>query len=411
MYTNTLDFKEIFAMMPGFAKAGATISLYPGGPTVNVITLMCVLLFIGAMGKSAQIPLHVWLEGSMEGPTPISALIHAATMVTAGVYLVARFSPMFEYSVPAMSLVLILGSATCFFMGLIGVVQIDIKRVIAYSTLSQLGYMMSGEGASAFSLGLFHLMTHASFKALLFLSAGSVILGMHHDQDMRNMGGLRRYMPVTYICFLVGALSLAAIPPFSGFYSKDLIIEAVQHCNFPGSDIATFFVVGGAMVTALYTFRMFFMVFHGETRMSDEAKAHMKESPISVLIPLIALSIPAFGVGFMFFKPLMNHFFQNDLFLFPKNDVVSVFAKDYPSAWAFFAHSFTTLPFWLAIFGIFIMWLSYVAYPKLPGILTSMFKSTYFIVKKNSSLMMLMISSLQNHFIGCQKYSGLWGII
>ena len=382
MYTNSLDYQTVFGFIPGFAKHSATVALYPSGPRVDVITLMCILLFVGAMGKSAQIPLHVWLEGSMEGPTPISALIHAATMVTAGVYMVSRLSPMFEFSVPAMSMILVLGSATCFFMGLIGLVQMDIKRVIAYSTLSQLGYMMAGEGASAFSLGLYHLMTHASFKALLFLAAGSVILGMHHEQDMRKMGGLRKYMPVTYICFLVGALSLAAIPPFSGFYSKDLIIEAVQHCDFPGADIATFFVVGGAMVTALYTFRMFFMVFHGETRMSDEAKSHMKESPVSVLIPLIALAIPAFAAGFMFFGPLTHHFFQNDLFLFPRNDIITVFAKDYPSAWAFLVHSFTTLPFWLAISGIFIMWLSYVAYPKIPGILASRFKSAYFAVGK-----------------------------
>ena len=382
MYTNSLDYQTVFSYIPALSKSSAVISLYPGGPQVHVVTLMCVLLFIGAMGKSAQIPLHVWLEGSMEGPTPISALIHAATMVTAGVYLVARLSPMFEYSIPAMSLVLILGSATCFFMGLIGIVQHDIKRVIAYSTLSQLGYMMAGEGASAFSLGLFHLMTHASFKALLFLAAGSVIVGMHHEQDMRKMGGLRKYMPVTYICFLIGSLSLAAVPPFSGFYSKDLIIEAVQNCNFPGSSIATFFVVGGAMVTALYTFRMFFMVFHGKERLSPEHKAHIKESPISILVPLVALSIPAAIVGLLFFDPIMHHFFHDDLKLFPKYDIVSVFAKDYPSSWAFFAHSFDTLPFWLAIFGIFIMWISYVIWPRLPEILCSMFKQVYYILRK-----------------------------
>ena len=382
MYTNSLDYQIVFNHMPGLFKNSEIVSLYPGGPFVNVISLMCILLFIGAMGKSAQMPLHVWLEGSMEGPTPISALIHAATMVTAGVYMVARLSPMFEYSGTALNLVLIIGSATCFFMGLIAIVQTDIKKVIAYSTLSQLGYMMAAEGASAFSLGLFHLMTHAAFKALLFLAAGSVIIGMHHEQDMRKMGGLRKHMPVTYICFLIGALSLAAIPPFAGFFSKDLIIEAVQNSHFPFTPIASFFVVAGAMITALYTFRMFFMVFHGKERLSAKHKAHIKESPVSILIPLIALSIPAAIIGILFFDPIMHHFFHDDLKLFTKNDIVSVFAKDYPSAWAFFAHSFVTLPFWLAILGIFIMWICHVISPDLPKKISSAFSQIYLILKK-----------------------------
>ena len=377
MYTTSLDYNTVFGHIPNISATSQDVPLYPTGPEVDVVTLMCVLFFIGAMGKSAQIPLHVWLEGSMEGPTPISALIHAATMVTAGVYMVARLSPMFEYSDFALNLVLIIGSATCFFMGLIALVQFDIKRVVAYSTLSQLGYMIAAEGASAFSFSLFHLMTHAGFKALLFLAAGSVILGMHHEQDMRKMGGLRKYMPVTYVCFLIGSLSLVALPPFAGFYSKDLIIKAIENSDLAGSGIASFFVVGGALLTSLYTFRMFFMTFHGKPRMDDHTKAHLKESSISVLIPLVVLAIPSFAAGFMFFDPIMHDFFKADLLVLPQNDMISVFAKHYSSPWDFLVKSMSGLPLILALIGIIIAWVCYIAAPNLPKFIISKFNWVY----------------------------------
>ncbi len=365
MYFSSIDYATVFQQVGTHAIQQATLPIW-GDHHWHVITVACILLFIGAIGKSAQIPLHIWLEGSMEGPTPISALIHAATMVTAGVFMVARLSPMFEYSPVALSTVLIIGAATCFFMGLLGIVQMDIKRVIAYSTLSQLGYMMAAQGASAFPIGMFHLMTHASFKALLFLSAGSVIVAMHHEQDMRYMGGLRKYMPVTYVCMLIGALALAAIPPFAGFYSKDLIIEAVQHSTIPGHSIAYFFVAAGALVTALYTFRMFFMVFHGKERMTDAQLQHMKESPISILVPLVLLAIPSVVAGFLFFLPALNGFFGHSIFILPQHDVVAQLQKLYHSPWQFLHHGLMTLPFWLAIAGVVITWLLYVAFPSVP---------------------------------------------
>jgi len=381
MYFGSFSYTPVFNAMPDFAAQHATMHIF--GQHWSVVTVMCILLFIGAMGKSAQIPLHIWLEGSMEGPTPISALIHAATMVTAGVYMVARLSPMFEHSVVALSTVLIIGSATCFFMGILGVVQTDIKRVIAYSTLSQLGYMVAAEGVSAYSFGLFHLMTHAAFKALLFLSAGSVIVALHHEQDMRYMGGLRKYMPVTYICMLIGALALAAVPPFAGFYSKDLIIEAVTHSTMPGHAWASFFVVGGAFVTALYTFRMFFMVFHGKERMTEEMRAHVKESPLSILVPLILLAIPAVVAGYYFFEPSLHGFFGKAVYVLPQHDVVSQFAVDYHSPLQFLKHGLHTLPFWLAIAGIVVTWVCYVLCPSIPAKLAKNFAWIHrFLVQK-----------------------------
>ena len=273
-----------------------TIHVLPGGPS-PVITVICVLLFIGAMGKSAQVPLHVWLPESMEGPTPISALIHAATMVTAGIYMVARMSPLFEFSVPALTLVLAVGATTCLFMGLLAVFHHDIKRVIAYSTLSQLGYMTVALGASAYDAAIFHLVTHAFFKALLFLAAGSVIIALHHEQDMRKMGGLAKYMPVTYLTFIIGAMALSAIPPLSGFYSKDAIIEAVHLSTLPGASYAYACVLAGAFITPLYIFRALFLTFHGKSRMDKEVEQQAKESRWVILIPLIALAIPSICVG------------------------------------------------------------------------------------------------------------------
>ena len=274
MYFNSLDYAEVFAQAP--AHAETQVAVFGG---VSLMTLICILLFIGAMGKSAQMPLHVWLPDSMEGPTPISALIHAATMVTAGVFMVTRMSPLFELSTTALSFVLVIGALTAFLMGLVGLVQNDIKRVIAYSTLSQLGYMIAALGASAYAAGIFHLMTHAFFKALLFLGAGSVIIAMHHDQDIRNMGGLRRWMPITWITALAGSLALIAFPGFSGFFSKDAIIEAVGHSEIAGSGLASLLLILGAFVTALYTFRLYFLVFHGTPRMDEHTRSHLHETP------------------------------------------------------------------------------------------------------------------------------------
>ncbi|HQT26180.1 MAG TPA: NADH-quinone oxidoreductase subunit L, partial [Burkholderiales bacterium] len=272
----TLDYASVFARAP--AMANETVELIPGSPWL-VVSVICILLFVGAMGKSAQFPLHVWLPDSMEGPTPISALIHAATMVTAGIFMVSRMSPLFELSETALSVILVIGGITALFMAFLGVVQNDIKRVIAYSTLSQLGYMTVALGASAYSAAIFHLMTHAFFKALLFLGAGSVIIAMHHEQDMRKMGGLKKYMPITYWCVVVGSLALSGIPPFAGFFSKDMIIDAVRDSQIPGAGFAYFAVVSGVFVTAFYTFRLLFMTFHGKPRMDHHTESHLRESP------------------------------------------------------------------------------------------------------------------------------------
>ncbi len=366
LYFGSLDYAHVFNQMPQFAGTNTQVHIF-GHIYWNAISLICLLLFAGAAGKSAQIPLHIWLEGSMEGPTPISALIHAATMVTAGVFMMARLSPMFEYSSAALSTVLVLGAATAFFMGVLGIVQNDIKRVIAYSTLSQLGYMMAATGVSAYSLGMFHLMTHAAFKALLFLAAGSVIVAMHHEQDIRKMGRLGRRMPLTYICMLIGALALSAIPPFSGFYSKDLIIEAIGLSSLPGAGFAYWMVVGGAFVTAVYTFRMFFLVFHGQNNVPSDIDHPVKESPFSILLPLVLLAIPAVLMGFVFFEPALNHFFQNAIFVLPQHDLVTQLSQKYASPWDFMIHSFHTVPFYLAVSGIVITWFCYVICPKIPA--------------------------------------------
>ena len=321
-FLGSLSYSQVFAHAPSLV--GRSIEIIPGH-SWSAATLICILLFIGAMGKSAQVPLHVWLPDSMEGPTPISALIHAATMVTAGVFMVARMSPLFELSTTALSMVLVIGATGAFFLGLIGITQWDIKRVIAYSTLSQLGYMMAALGASAYAAGIFHLMTHAFFKALLFLGAGSVIMSMHHEQDMRYMGGLRRYMPITYFTMWVGALALCGIPPFSGFYSKDAIIDAVGMSHIWGSSYAYWCVLLGVFVTATYTFRMMYLTFHGQERFRvdphaghghDDAHgdghgergvlAHTPhESPWVVTLPLVLLAIPSLVIGYFAVGPLL----------------------------------------------------------------------------------------------------------
>jgi NADH-quinone oxidoreductase subunit L len=328
------------------------------------ITFACICLFVGAMGKSAQVPLHLWLPDSMEGPTPISALIHAATMVTAGIFMVARMSPLFEQSETALSFVLIIGATTSFFMGLLGVVNNDIKRVIAYSTLSQLGYMTVALGASAYGAGIFHLMTHAFFKALLFLAAGSVIIAMHHEQDMRKMGGLRKYMPITYWTFLIGSLALIGFPGTSGFFSKDLLIDAVHDAHRTGAQYAYFCVLGGVFVTALYSFRAFFMTFHGDERMDEETRHHLHESPWVVTVPLILLAIPSLVVGWITEQPILfGGFFQGTIHVLPGDDVLREVGEEFHGPGAVLASMFTSPVIYLAAAGVIAAYLFFLKNP------------------------------------------------
>ena len=317
------------------------------------------------MGKSAQVPLHVWLPDSMEGPTPISALIHAATMVTAGIFMVSRMSPIFELSDTALNLVLIIGATTAFFMGLVGIVQNDIKRVVAYSTLSQLGYMTVALGASAYSAGVFHLMTHAFFKALLFLAAGSVIIAMHHEQDIRKMGGLKKYLPITYWTSLIGSLALIGFPFFSGFFSKDLIIEAVHASTLPGAHYAYWMVLLGVFVTAFYSFRMFFLVFHGEERMDEETKAHLHEPARVVTWPLIALAIPAVLSGYLVNPMVLGDFFEGVIHVDEAHPAIETLKHHYHSAWNLLTHAIFTPAFWLAMSGLFSAWFIYMKKPSI----------------------------------------------
>jgi NADH-quinone oxidoreductase subunit L len=330
----------------------------------SVVSVICILLFVGAMGKSAQIPLHVWLPDSMEGPTPISALIHAATMVTAGIFMVTRMSPLFEFSEAALSFVMIIGALTAFLMGLIGIVQNDIKRVVAYSTLSQLGYMTVALGASAYSAAVFHLMTHAFFKALLFLAAGSVIIAMHHEQDMRKMGGLKKYMPITYWTSLVGSLALIGFPGFSGFFSKDAIIEAVHHSDLYGSGLAYASVLGGVFITAFYSFRMFFLVFHGKERMDKHTREHLHETPWVVTLPLILLAIPSVFIGgFTIGGMLFGDYFAGAVFVMPAHDVLAAVGSSFTSAIAFVEHGFAGPAIYLAAAGVFAAYYLYLLKP------------------------------------------------
>ena len=375
MAFNSLDYAEVF----GLAQQGQypeTISLF-SGIEWSMMTVICILLFIGAMGKSAQFPLHVWLPDSMEGPTPISALIHAATMVTAGIFMVARMSPLFELSETALSFVLIIGAITAFFMGLLAIVQNDIKRVVAYSTLSQLGYMTVALGASAYAAGIFHLMTHAFFKALLFLGAGSVILAMHHEQDMRKMGGLKKYLPITYITILIGSLALIGAPGFSGFFSKDAIIEAAYHAYEAerfGAGFAYYAVLLSVFVTALYTFRMFFLTFHGKERMDKHTREHLRESPWVVTIPLILLAIPSLLIGIFTITPLLfGHYFDGAIFV--NNNPFN--PEHYHGVLNFIGHAFLQPPVWLAAAGVGTAVFFYLIRPELPGILAERTKLIY----------------------------------
>jgi NADH-quinone oxidoreductase subunit L len=363
-YFGTLDYAAVFAQAP--QTAAQTIEIVPGSPW-ELLSAVCILLFVGAMGKSAQFPLHVWLPDSMEGPTPISALIHAATMVTAGIFMVARMSPLFELSETALSVILVIGGITTLFMALVAVVQNDIKRVVAYSTLSQLGYMSIALGASAYSAGIFHLMTHAFFKAVLFLGAGSVIIAMHHEQDMRKMGGLKKYMPVTYWTMFIAALASAGVPGFSGFFSKDAIIEAVHFANIPGAGFAYFCAVTTVFVTAFYTFRLLFMTFHGKPRMDHHTEEHLHESPWVVTLPLVILATASIGAGWVIEPMLFGGYFGNAIQILPQHEAIAKMAAEYHGIGGMMSHALTTLPFWFSAAGIFTAWYLYMVKTDLPA--------------------------------------------
>jgi len=379
MFTNSLDYATVFASADEIAAQN--IEVFSGTPW-NAMSVICILLFIGAMGKSAQAPLHVWLPDSMEGPTPISALIHAATMVTAGIFMVARMSPLFELSETALAVVITVGALTAFFMGLIGVVQNDIKRVVAYSTLSQLGYMTVALGASAYSAAIFHLMTHAFFKALLFLAAGSVIIAMHHEQDIRKMGGLRKYMPITYWTALIGTLALIGFPGFSGFFSKDALIEAVKDSHWLGQGAVYWFaylsVLLGVFVTALYSLRLFFLVFHGKERMDKETKSHLHETPWVVTGPLILLAIPSVIIGWFTIEPvLFGGFFGDAIVVLEKHDVLAHLGESFHGSAAFIQHAMQGPAVYLMAGGALTAWFLYLKRPDLPGKIAAKFSGIY----------------------------------
>ncbi|HKS53754.1 MAG TPA: NADH-quinone oxidoreductase subunit L [Steroidobacteraceae bacterium] len=374
-YTGSLDYSTVFGARD--LIAANTMQLFPGTEW-QAITVVCICLFVGAMGKSAQVPLHVWLPDSMEGPTPISALIHAATMVTAGIFMVARMSPLFELSETALNTVLFIGATTAFFMGLLGIVNNDIKRVVAYSTLSQLGYMTVGLGASAYSGAIFHLMTHAFFKALLFLAAGSVIIGMHHEQDMRKMGGLKKYMPITYWTALIGSLALIAVPGTSGFFSKDALIEAVHESHLSMAPYAYWCVLLGVFVTAFYSFRLVFMTFHGQERFHADEHHKPHESPWVVTVPLILLAIPSLVIGWLTITPvLFGDYFGNAIFVLPQHDVLGHIKEEFHGPALFVLHAFQGVPVYLAAFGVLAAWFLYIKRPDLPGQIAARVSALY----------------------------------
>jgi NADH-quinone oxidoreductase subunit L len=379
-YTGSLEYDTVFKS--AHYLASQNIELF-SGHSWSLITVICLLLYVGAMGKSAQVPLHVWLPESMEGPTPISALIHAATMVTAGVFMVARVSPLMELSTTALSFIMVIGATGALFTGILALVMNDIKRVVAYSTLSQLGYMMVAMGASAYSAGMFHLLTHACFKALLFLGAGSVIIGMHHEQDMTKMGGLWNKMPITYVTFVIGSLALCAFPPFSGFYSKDTIIEAAQLSQIPGSSYAYFCVLIGAMVTALYTFRSLFMTFHGKPRMDKHTLSHIHESPWVVWLPLVLLAIPSIILGYILYMPMLFNnptLLSSSIVVLPEHNVLAELAHEVHSPLSSALHAVNSLTFWLTLAGALIAWICYIAVPAIPGYFVRHFSMIYTIL-------------------------------
>lgn len=395
----SLQYDEVFAAAPGLADQ--TINLV-GGAEWSLMTVVCICLFIGAMGKSAQVPLHVWLPDSMEGPTPISALIHAATMVTAGIFMVARMSPLFEMSDTALSFIIIIGAITALFMGLLGIIQNDIKRVVAYSTLSQLGYMTIALGASAYSVAIFHLMTHAFFKALLFLAAGSVIIGMHHDQDIRNMGGIRKYMPITWITSLIGTLALVGTPFFAGFYSKESIIEAAKYATVPGAGFAYWCALIGVFITSFYSFRLYFLVFHGKERwgQNDAGHAHddgahdgahddhhhhglkagdkPHETPWVVTLPLVLLAVPSVIIGAVAINPLLfGSYFDGVITVDAAHTAMQSVAEHFHGWWAMGVHGFQTVPFWLMVAGAVVAFIFYQLAPSIPAAIKRIFSPVH----------------------------------
>jgi len=387
MHFQSMDYIEVFEQAP--ALAGATVNIW-GDESWSLISVICICLFIGAMGKSAQVPLHVWLPDSMEGPTPISALIHAATMVTAGIFMVSRMSPLYELSETALNFILIIGATTAFFMGLLGLVQNDIKRVIAYSTLSQLGYMTVALGASAYAASMFHLTTHAFFKALLFLAAGSVIIAMHHEQDMRKMGGLYKYLPITWITCLIGSIALIGFPGTAGFFSKDAIIEAVHVSTLPAAGYAYYAVLSGVFITALYTFRLFFMTFHGKERMDKHVWEHLHESPWVVTFPLAVLAIPSLIIGVWLAGPMLfGDYFAEAIQVAESHNVLLEMGRHYHGewyavAWQFFVHAVShPTVILLAFAGVFTAWLLYIKFPDVPGKIATALGPIYRLLENN----------------------------
>lgn len=378
----SLDYTAVFAKAPLLLSTKYTLFPHCSWSAVSIV---CVLLFIGAMGKSAQVPLHIWLPESMQGPTPISALIHAATMVTAGIFMVARLSPLYELSQPALTLVLVVGATGALFLGLLAFVNYDIKRIIAYSTMSQLGYMMAANGASVFQGSIFHLLTHACFKALLFLSAGAVLIVMKDEHDIRHMGGLRKYMPITYVTFLIGALSLSAIPPFSGFYSKDAVIEAVHLSTIPGAHYAYICLLLGSFVTAFYIFREFFYVFHGKERMSLEIKNDLKEAPWTMLFAQIVLAIPSVVLGALLIKPMLYQspgLISGSLYIAPAYSILTHMSHDYQGIWSACSNALLSWPFWLSVSGIFFAWVFVLFRPQLAEHIRKRFKLVAWVLER-----------------------------
>lgn len=376
-FAGSLDYAQVFRQ--GVTLQNEAIQIF-AGHNFSVLTVICLCLFIGAMGKSAQVPLHVWLPESMEGPTPISALIHAATMVTAGVFMVARVSPLMEYTDVALSVIMIIGATGALFTGLLALVMNDIKRVVAYSTLSQLGYMMVAMGASAYSAGIFHLATHACFKALLFLAAGSVIIAMHHEQDMRKMGGLAKKMPITHWTFVIGTIALCAFPPFSGFYSKDTIIDAVRLSSLPGHTYAYICVLVGAMITAIYSFRALIMTFYGVPRMDKETYDHAHETPIVVCGPLLILAIPSVCLGWILFMPMLykdHGILSSAIFVLPQHDTLLTLGTEVHGPLQFALESFLTPAFWITMFGAAVAYVLYMLKPEMPIKLSQRYKLLY----------------------------------
>ena len=374
MFFGTLDYAETFSQKDQII--GQTLF---GG--VSAITVVCLLLFVGAMGKSAQVPLHVWLPGSMEGPTPISALIHAATMVTAGIFMVSRMSPLFELSDVALTVVMVIGAITALFMGLLGIVQNDIKKVVAYSTLSQLGYMTVALGVSAYSVAIFHLMTHAFFKALLFLAAGSVIVALHHEQDIRKMGGLRKKMPITYVTSLLGTLALIGFPGFAGFYSKDMIIEAVHYSDLPFAGWVYFAVILGVFITAFYSLRLLFLVFHGESRLDSHTEEHVHETAPSITVPLVLLAIPSVLIGYFTIEPMLfGGWLENGIFIDSSHHAVAKLESHFHSAFSLITHSVMTLPFWMMIGGGLTAWVFCIYRTDWADLIQSKFKRINYVL-------------------------------